>query len=677
MQTKWTRVFLSLGNGEVQRLLPAHQRRELNNYLRFAFRSLALLADEIVQPIAHFYVEETRKVTLTHLPLFQRHVAKYIIGPDVDSAIADIRRKSIEYPERRSDFGNEEYIRQMEIDLRKVYLERRSEGRVGEACANQWVDLFKKRHCSELDDVGARLFTGSDLHLELDDEKLRAVLRSLPEERGDRAFTWAYVVKSLQVRNIRLSPGTLAELELALLSCYLRASSSTNRSILPGEGFFLPVGLTRGKEIHPLDLALFWRFAEYSGFLEALLEVSLEEVLEIRKDVSLLGAFREKYFTVVGEASLTFSECLCALRDSLRNEQYEQREVIRRFFRSRKTLLIAAMSDLSLESSIRRFLKPKSAGQSLIKSLIVEPEELPLIALGDELVARYKESLEKEMMDRKKPINSGPSPKGFGPAQTMGNAVLAMDIEQTSAPRPDVLLVTVNEIETRAVHDGFQIETGQRAIPVPLDGRVYHNLGMLNSASVYHALSEMGSGSVGAMQQTVDKAIRALDPAAVIAVGVAFGINEKKQAIGDILLSKQLRLYDLQRMGSKIMFRGDKPHATPRLINHFEGFAQTAWQGAKVRPGLLLTGDKLIDDIDYRNELLSIEGEAVGGEMEGAGLYVSSCENKVDWIVIKAICDWADGKKRKNKKTRQKTAASNAVQFLIQALKYAPLKRQK
>ena len=53
------------------------------------------------------------------------------------------------------------------------------------------------------------------------------------------------------------------------------------------------------------------------------------------------------------------------------------------------------------------------------------------------------------------------------------------------------------------------------------------------------------------MQQAVDKAIRALRPGAVIAVGIAFGVSERDQSIGDLLLSKQLRLYDLQRAGAK------------------------------------------------------------------------------------------------------------------------------
>jgi nucleoside phosphorylase len=242
-------------------------------------------------------------------------------------------------------------------------------------------------------------------------------------------------------------------------------------------------------------------------------------------------------------------------------------------------------------------------------------------------------------------------------------------------PRPDLVLVTVNEHETKAVHDAFLGATRTEGIPVSLEGRLYHNLGIINGTTVYHAISEMGSSGPGAMQQVVDKAIRALDPAAVIAVGIAFGVSEKDQSIGDILLSKQIQLYELQRAGREIVLRGDKPHATTRLINHFEAFKQVRWKGATVRTGLILSGEKLIDDKDYRDQLVTLQVEAVGGEMEGAGLYVASADHKVDWVVVKAICDWADGNKKVNKKQRQKKAAKNAAKFIVESLKYAPLKR--
>jgi nucleoside phosphorylase len=249
-----------------------------------------------------------------------------------------------------------------------------------------------------------------------------------------------------------------------------------------------------------------------------------------------------------------------------------------------------------------------------------------------------------------------------------GNTYLA-------APKPDLVLVTVNEHETQAVHDAFQKATGSEGAPVPLEGRLYHSLGTLNGATVYHAISEIGSGGPGAMQQAVDKAIRALDPGAVIAVGIAFGVSGSDQSIGDVLLSKQLRLYDLQRAGAEIVLRGDKPHASSWLINYFDSFRQVKWKGARVWPGVILSGERLIDNIDYRDQLLKFEKDAVGGEMEGAGLYVSSHDHKVDWIVIKAICDWADGNKKSNKTQRQKKAAENAAEFVVEALKYAPWKR--
>jgi nucleoside phosphorylase len=197
-------------------------------------------------------------------------------------------------------------------------------------------------------------------------------------------------------------------------------------------------------------------------------------------------------------------------------------------------------------------------------------------------------------------------------------------------PKADVLLVTVNEHETRAVLTAFEQATGSPARPIPVDDRIYRDLGVLNGTRICHALSQMGAVGRGAAQETVDKGIRALRPDAVIAVGIAFGINQQKQAIGDILISEQIFLYDLQRYGQDIIPRGDKTSASPRLINFFKGIAQTSWKGASIRPGLILSGEKLVDNLDYRTQLTTFEREAVGGEMEGAGLYVASSNHSVE-----------------------------------------------
>lgn len=245
----------------------------------------------------------------------------------------------------------------------------------------------------------------------------------------------------------------------------------------------------------------------------------------------------------------------------------------------------------------------------------------------------------------------------------------------------DVLIVTVTKVESQAVIQAFEQSTGHQAIPDSINQRLYFNLGEVNGTKVFLTQSEMGSGGLDASLLTVRKGIDTLSPMAVIMVGIAFGINEEKQAIGDILVTEQLRLYDLQRMGTqegqpKIILRGDKPHASPWLINHFKS-TDLRWDGARVRFGVVLTGEKLVDNVDFRNQLQSFEPEAIGGEMEGAGLYVACQDRKVDWILVKAICDWADGHKTQDKDARQETAAQNASTFVLEALRFAPIGGQK
>ena len=114
---------------------------------------------------------------------------------------------------------------------------------------------------------------------------------------------------------------------------------------------------------------------------------------------------------------------------------------------------------------------------------------------------------------------------------------------------------------------------------------------------------------------------------------------------------------------------GDRPHGAPWLINRLR-MAKLTWDDAKakIRFGLILTGDKLVDNIDFREQLLRLESEAMGGEMEGAGLYVACQNSKVDWILVKAICDWVDGQKEVDRDARQLLAAQNAAAFVLHAL---------
>lgn len=161
-------------------------------------------------------------------------------------------------------------------------------------------------------------------------------------------------------------------------------------------------------------------------------------------------------------------------------------------------------------------------------------------------------------------------------------------------------------------------------------------------------------------------------------VGIAFGIDSSKQLIGDVLVSSQLMLYEPQRVGNKDektirIPRGDKAHASPRLLRYFRN-AELSWDESKckVRFGLILSGDKLVDNIEFRQQLCDLNPEAIGGEMEGSGLYVACHDKGIDWILVKSICDWADGNKYENKDNQQKLAAENAASFVLHVLQQVP-----
>jgi nucleoside phosphorylase len=232
----------------------------------------------------------------------------------------------------------------------------------------------------------------------------------------------------------------------------------------------------------------------------------------------------------------------------------------------------------------------------------------------------------------------------------------------------NILIVTVTEVETSAVIQAFEQATGVTAKSYPIGDRTYSDLGTIDNVRFFLAISGMGSFGLGRSQETVTKGINALSPVAVIAVGIAFGIDEK-QALGTILVSQQLRLCGLQRFGTQddgqelITLRDDKAHASTQWIDRFKNAARS-FTISKVIFGVMTTDDKLIDNINYRDRLRSLEPDAIGGEMEGAGLYVACHDKNVDWIVVKGICDWADGNKGQNKESRQLIAAQNAAAFM-------------
>ena len=174
----------------------------------------------------------------------------------------------------------------------------------------------------------------------------------------------------------------------------------------------------------------------------------------------------------------------------------------------------------------------------------------------------------------------------------------------------------------------------------------------------------MGSGGTLGSIVGVYEAIEEIKPDCIIQVGIAFGLQKGKQNLCDILVSRQICCYELQKItGTKRISRGDKITASPLLIDRFEA-SSVSWTKCKVHFGLILSGEKLVNSASFRKQLKEMEEEAIGGEMEGAGMVASASKMIKEWILVKGVSDWGVSKGDKY----QEKAAENAMEFVFYTL---------
>ncbi|BCB86329.1 5'-methylthioadenosine/S-adenosylhomocysteine nucleosidase family protein [Phytohabitans suffuscus] len=249
-----------------------------------------------------------------------------------------------------------------------------------------------------------------------------------------------------------------------------------------------------------------------------------------------------------------------------------------------------------------------------------------------------------------------------------------------SMPNVDVVLVTVNDIETDELTAALE-GAGYRARIEMGPVNTYWVYGPVGNAVVAHVRSGMGSTGQGGSTLTTIDAIRDLHPGAVLGVGVAFGIDPDQQPIGQLLLSERLTEYERAKIGvgtsgqTIVLQRGASAEASPRLVGRFRD-ARLSGLGIEVQAGEILSGEKLIDNPGFKSALMERFPEAIGGEMEGAGVQAASGREGTEWLVVKAVCDYAQ-EKEVDRTARQKLAASRAARAVLRVLEQGGLKRKR
>ena len=252
--------------------------------------------------------------------------------------------------------------------------------------------------------------------------------------------------------------------------------------------------------------------------------------------------------------------------------------------------------------------------------------------------------------------------------------------------RIQILLVTANEIEYFAVLASLK----------PLDGyycllKYHHLVNNITGKNAFYvfgkfgyfdaAVHKMAQQGPAAAQDVVTVAANCFGNClnAIFAVGVTCGVEGKAEML-DVLVSEKISVYTAARISTigdsdyKVENRGESNmRVSSFLQTYFDQPPKWPTGSCKIatdlptkptlRKGNILSGDYLIDNTQFKERLLQeFANNAVGIEMEGAGLFHGHPDSKYKIMIVKGVCDFGDGKKTKK---YQPTAALLAVDCLM------------
>ncbi|MCG9766198.1 5'-methylthioadenosine/S-adenosylhomocysteine nucleosidase [Vibrio alginolyticus] len=226
-----------------------------------------------------------------------------------------------------------------------------------------------------------------------------------------------------------------------------------------------------------------------------------------------------------------------------------------------------------------------------------------------------------------------------------------------------LIFIAVTDTENAAFFEEFKPLPEKKAYIEIFSGKLKYYIGRFGAYQAGYIRCSMGTIEADSAGYVTEKIIDLFKPKFVVMPGIAFGINEKKQKIGDVLVSEKISPYDPERVGEDdSIMRSDPFRAGTTLKSRFKNIMD--WNHhlgnskySEIHFGNLLSGNKLVDNLEYRKFLVNKFEKPIGGEMEGTGLSAKCSENGVEFIVVKGICDWADGKKHKEWQPKAAKAA--------------------
>nr|MDT0664567.1 hypothetical protein [Micromonospora sp. DSM 115978] len=178
---------------------------------------------------------------------------------------------------------------------------------------------------------------------------------------------------------------------------------------------------------------------------------------------------------------------------------------------------------------------------------------------------------------------------------------------------------------------------------------------------------EQGTVDPGGMTLAAADFVRQVQPDYVILTGICFGLRPGEQRESDVIVATQVECLDWHKATDdddgtvRLTTRGDRV-ATSVVLRDRARLVDDEWTRSKVHFGPILSLNTLVNSQRRTEELRAFKPDAIGGEMEAAGVYAVGARAMTDWIVVKAISDWGFDKT----KTHQEPAADAAAEFVAE-----------
>ncbi|MEX5637673.1 hypothetical protein [Parafrankia sp. FMc2] len=233
-----------------------------------------------------------------------------------------------------------------------------------------------------------------------------------------------------------------------------------------------------------------------------------------------------------------------------------------------------------------------------------------------------------------------------------------------------VLILVAATVERRAVMRQVGARNGGPAARL-IDGGLQsvRDLGVLSSCRVLLAQTEQGTVDPGGMTLAAADIVRQVRPDYVILTGICFGLRPGEQSETDLVVATQVECLDWHKEVEsedgtlQLITRGDRV-ATSVILRDRARLVEDNWTRSKVHFGPVLSLNTLLNSRQRTAELRAFKPDAVGGEMEAAGVYAVGARAMTDWIVVKSISDWGYDKTNNH----QETAADAAAEFVAELI---------